>query len=187
MTDVHEIETVVFEGDAPASIWTGVAGLYEEAFASPPYREARGELREIAQWGPAMLAAPGGRLTAAVVEDQVAGFAVSERLDQDRPWQEMLASTAGPEGGLVLPPESTVILQELAVDDAHRGRGIARALVAALLRDRAEEHVVLSVFERASSVHAMYRRWGFDEFGTAPAEGGDDTMHLMHHRLPWAL
>lgn len=44
---------------------------------------------------------------------------------------------------------------------------------------------MLSVYGRAEDVAAMYRRWGFREFGTAPAEGGGDTLHLMHRSLPW--
>lgn len=180
------IEYTSFEHDAPEAIWQGVSRVYLLGFTGPPYDESPDELRQVQQWGPEMLAAPGGRLVVATRDEQVVGFVISEGLDRDEPWQRLLA-TVSDQGADAprFPPSETVIIQELAVDGAQRGQGIARGLVTRLLAGRAESEAVLSVYGRAEPVHAMYLRWGFSELGTAPAEDSDDTLHIMAMPLPW--
>ncbi|MGT2427438.1 GNAT family N-acetyltransferase [Amnibacterium kyonggiense] len=186
MSDPEAIEYVRFEHDAPAPVWAGVADVYVQGFASAPYEESAEELRTIQQWGRGMLSAPGGRLVVALQAERVIGFVISEGLARDESWQQMLetAQVPGARGG-ALAGADTVIVQELAVSGAFRGQGVAKHLMTMLLEARDEQHAVLSVYGRATAVRAMYQRWGFVEIGSAPAEDSDDTMHLMHHPLPW--
>lgn len=180
----HGINYVRFENVAPEDIWAEIVSLFVITFATPPYNEAPEELQSIAQWGPAALAGPGGRLVAARHEGRVIGFALSQRLDQDSSWLRRLDAMAlTPEA--VFSPSETVIVQELAVDESFRSRGIAKQCIRELLSDRLEQDAVLGVFGQASRVREMYGHWGFSELGTSPIYGGSVTLHALHHKLPW--
>lgn len=185
---MEQVEYALFDQDAPAAVWAGVSRVYVLAFAAPPYDESPDELRQVEQWGPAMLATPGGRLVVALRNAQVLGFVISERLDHDQSWQQLLRTAGGSLGAdIAAAPSAAVIVQELAVDGQQRGQGIARALVSRLLADRPEAHAVLSVYQQAAQVRTMYQRWGFHELGATVADDGADTLHLMHQPLPWTL
>ena len=80
-----------------------------------------------------------------------------------------------------LSPSSTVIVQELAVDENFRGRGIAKQCIRELLSSRTEQDAVLGVFGQAAQAREMYRRWGFSELGTSPLYGGTVTLHALHN------
>ena len=114
------------------------------------------------------------------------GFALSQRLDQDSSWLQRLTAMQ-PTPAAALSPSSTVIVQELAVDENFRGRGIAKQCIRELLSSRTEQDAVLGVFGQAAQAREMYRRWGFSELGTSPLYGGTVTLHALHNKLPWPV
>ncbi|WP_404289660.1 GNAT family N-acetyltransferase [Glutamicibacter arilaitensis] len=179
-----EVIYVRFEHVAPGEIWAEIASLFVLSFAAPPYNESPDELRSIDQWGPEKLASPGGRLIAARHDGHLVGFALSQRLDQDSAWLRRL-DTMLPAIDAVISPSRTVIVQELAVGENFRGRGIAKQCIRELLSNRIEQDSVLGVFGQAFDVRAMYRHWGFAEIGTSPIYGGTVTLHTLHHKIPW--
>lgn len=180
----QEVDYVRFEHVAPDEIWAEVASLFVLSFAAPPYNESPDELQSIDQWGPDKLASPGGRLVAARHDGHLVGFALSQRLDQDSSWQRRLNALLPTLEGVIL-PSRTVIIQELAVDENFRGRGMAKQCIRELLSSRTEQDAVLGVFGQASQAREMYRNWGFSELGTSPIYGGTVTLHALHHKLPW--
>ena len=179
-----EVNYLRFEHVAPDEIWVDVASLFVLSFAAPPYNESPDELQSIDQWGPDKLASPGGRLVAARHNGRLVGFALSQRLDQDSSWRRRLDTMLSTLDA-VISPSRTVIVQELAVDESFRGRGVAKQCIRELLSSRAEQDAILGVFGQASQVREMYRHWGFSELGTSPIYGGTVTMHALHHKLPW--
>lgn len=179
-----EVRYVQFEHVAPDETWAEIASLFVSSFAAPPYNESLGELQRIDQWGPDQLASPGGRLVAASHDGHVIGFALSQRLDQDSSWQRRL-NVMLPARDAAITPSRTVLVQELAVDESFRGRGIAKQCVRELFSNRTEQDAILGVFGQAPQVREMYRRWGFSELGASPIYGGTVTLHALHHRLPW--
>ena len=92
----------------------------------------------------------GDRVVVAELDGQVVGLAhlqVTPTIERDRP--------AGKIGALV-------------VDEAHRGRGIGRALVQALVdeaRLRGCELVYLTTSERRDDAHAFYESVGLEQTG----------------------
>nr|WP_181149806.1 GNAT family N-acetyltransferase [Arthrobacter sp. MYb227] len=158
--------------------------LFVLSFAAPPYVESPDELQGIVQWGPEKLASPGGGLVVARHDGHMVGFALSQRLDQDSSWLRRLNAML-PTPDAVISPSRTVIIQELAVDETFRGRGIAKQCIRELLSSRPEQDVVLGVFGQVSQIREMYGHWGFSELGTSPIYGGTVTLHALHHKLPW--
>ena len=185
MTGVDSKVTYVrFENVAPDEIWGEIADLFVSSFAAPPYNESPSDLQSITQWGPDQLASPGGRLIVASHDKQVVGFALSQRLDQDISWQRRLDAML-PARDAAIMASRTVIVQELAVNESFRGRGIAKQCIRELLSSRTEQAAVLGVFGQAPQVREMYTRWGFSELGASPIYGGTVTLHALHQRLPW--
>ena len=179
----RKVTYVRFENVAPDKIWGEIADLFVSSFAAPPYNESPSDLQSIAQWGPDQLASPGGRLVAASHDKHVIGFALSQRLDQDISWQRRLDAMPSARDAEVT-PSRTVIVQELAVNESFRGRGIAKQCIRELLSSRTEHAAVIGVFGQAPQVRDMYTRWGFSELGASPIYGGTMTLHALHQRLP---
>jgi GNAT superfamily N-acetyltransferase len=68
-------------------------------------------------------------------------------------------------------------LSAIVVDERHRGRGIARALVGAIEREARRRGCVLlflTTAERREDAHAFYRAVGFEETGRRFAKRLDD-------------
>lgn len=169
MTGVDlEVNYDRFEHVTPDETWAEIADPFVSTFAAPPYNESPGDLQSIVQWGPDQLASPGGRLVAASHGEHVIGFALSQRLDQDSSWQRRLdAMPRVPNAAIT--PSKTVIVQELAVDENFRGRGIAKQCIRELLSNRTEHDAVLGVFGQAHQVREMYTRWVFQSLGPLPS------------------
>lgn len=177
-----------FDGTAPPEVWAAATLLFTEAFAAAPYFEDPEELATIASWGPEQLAQRGGRLVVATSAGVMTAFALSHGLADDPIWQRILveAAVSSIQGCLSLaPPESIVVLQELAVSPAYRGQGIARECVRLLLADRPETTVVLGVYEQAAAARSMYFAWGFEELGQTTGPTTGITLHVLGNTLPW--
>jgi ribosomal protein S18 acetylase RimI-like enzyme len=54
---------------------------------------------------------------------------------------------------------------ELAVDEAHRGKGVGRELLTTLLASRGEDRIALQTMAKASPALRLYESLGFSEFG----------------------
>ncbi|MHA7271519.1 GNAT family N-acetyltransferase [Arthrobacter sp. HLT1-20] len=175
-----------FEGHAPPVLWAAVAALFSASFSADPYFEDPDDLATITGWGPVQLAQPGGRLVVAHSDGAIAAFALSHGLVEDAPWQQILAAAVAPESPyLAADPRNVVVVQELAVAAAHRGRGLAGECVRRLLANRTESHVVLGVYSQAAPARALYRKWGFEELGTTTDAGSPTTLRVLGHPLPW--
>ncbi|RJT75644.1 GNAT family N-acetyltransferase [Arthrobacter cheniae] len=161
------VSYVRFEHVAPDETWAEIADLFVSSFAAAPYNESPSDLQSITQWAPDQLASPGGRLVAAGHDGHVIGFALSQRLDQDISWQRRLDAMPTARDAAIT-PSRIVIVQELAVDERFRGRGIAKQCIRELLSDRTEHHAVLGVFGQTPQVREMYTRWGFQSLGPLP-------------------
>lgn len=161
-----EVRYVQFEDVAPDETWAEIASLFVSTFAAPPYNESPGDLQSITQWGPDQLASPGGRLVAANHEGHVIGFALSQRLDQDSSWQRRLNAML-PAQDASITPSRTAIVQELAVNESFRGRGIAKQCIRELLSNRTEHDAILGIFwpstagSRDVSTLGVFGAWGF--------------------------
>jgi ribosomal protein S18 acetylase RimI-like enzyme len=56
-------------------------------------------------------------------------------------------------------------IAELAVDNDHRGRGVGRQLLTALLDSRGEDRIALQTLAKTSVAKTLYESLGFTEFG----------------------
>lgn len=178
--------TSSFAGHAPPAVWAEVATLFSATFSADPYFEDPAELATITGWGPVQLVQPGGRLVVTHGEDGLAAFALSHGLAEDVPWQQIVAAAVTPDSPYRRAcPENIVVIQELAVAAAHRGRGLARECVRRLLANRPETHVMLGVYDQAAPARALDRKWGFEELGTTTAAGSSITLRVLGHPLPW--
>lgn len=167
---------------APDAVWDDVTALFVEAFTAEPYLEDALDLGTIRQWGPEHLGHRGGRLVTASTDGRLVGFALAHGLDADPAWLGILAQLA--EGSdaasaALAQPDDAVVVHELAVTASERGRGIGRKCLAALLQGRTESQTFVGVYERATAVAAMYRRWGLDEIGRVPMPGDAIALRVL--------
>lgn len=66
----------------------------------------------------------------------------------------------------------TFAVIDLAVLPAHRGHGLARRLLDALLRDRPEQRATLATSPNKTGIQQMYERWGWHCVGRVPGGEG---------------
>lgn len=140
-----------------------------------------GDLRSIAQWRPDQRASPGGRLIAASHDKHVIGFALSQRIDQDISWRRLDAMQPAKEAAVR--PSTTVIAQELAVEESFRGRGIAKQCIRELPSDRTEHDAP----QACSGKHRRNEKCTYD--GVLQSSGpllftGDRDPACLHQRFP---
>jgi len=171
----------VFDATAPEGVWLEVAELFVDAFTAEPYGEDAVELGTIIEWGPEQLGDRGGRLVTARRDERLVGFALAHGLDADPVWQGILSQlpASADARAALLHPDRAVVVHELAVREAERGRGIARTCLSELLRDRAESQTFIGVYERADEAAAMYRHWGLSKIGRVPMPGDAIALHVL--------
>lgn len=164
------------------TVWRELADLFVESFSSAPYFEDPRDLRQILTWGPEHLAHTSGVLVTARQSGALVGFALAHSLADDRPWQSILrqvATSQGTAAAALAAPEDALVLHELAVRQSHRGRGIARSCLLALVSGRAELQTFVGVYDRATEAAAMYRHWQAVEIGQVPMRGDATALHVL--------
>jgi ribosomal protein S18 acetylase RimI-like enzyme len=145
----------------------GLAEVYAAVFMEPPWSEPdAGDLRRRL---PVHAERPGFRLVAATAPEGLVGFAYGYTGDAAGAWVDRLAARIGAEaaGRLV---GGHLVLAELAVVPAARGRGTGRALLDAVLRDRPEPRVLLQTRDGATPAMRLYERAGFRRLATMPPD-----------------
>lgn len=89
------------------------------------------------------------------------------------------ASAQAPVSNALARPDDAVVVHELAVREADRGRGIAGACLVQLLQDRPESQTFIGVYERATEAASMYRHWGLADIGRVPMPGDAIALHVL--------
>lgn len=108
--------------------------------------------------------------TAVVAGRPLAGFAYGFHSRSGQWWHDQVEPRLCAEYGPAAAQawlDDAFCLAELHVRPRRQGRGLGRALTAALLRDRPEETVLLSTPEHSSGARAFYTALGFVELLSA--------------------
>ena len=144
-----------------------LAAVYTVVFREPPYSEpAASDLRRRL---PIHRERPGLRLVSACVDDELVGFAYGYTGSPSGRWIERLAVQLGPEAaGRLL--GGHLVLAELAVLPAVRGRGTGTALLDAVLRDRSEPRVLLQTHDGDTPAMRLHERAGFRRLAPMPPD-----------------
>lgn len=141
-----------------------VSRMHHRIFSRPPFISTVADAEEQQAVFDDLLAADRFGICLARTGDELVGFAYGHRLPVDHRWWTRF---------LIPVPEEvadewegrTFALVDLAVDERHRGRGVGRELVAALLGSRSEERAILSTQPDAEAAHAFYRSCGWQLIG----------------------
>ncbi|XVQ15116.1 N-acetyltransferase family protein [Spirillospora sp. CA-255316] len=152
-----------------------VTAIYLPAYAEPPYNGQPLYSREkFTERTTAQAQDPQFRLIAARTrEGELAGFSFGLPFGVGRWWHDVSGSK--PDPGIVEAPKFSVI--ELVVAAAHRGQGLARRLMDALLDGRPEAYAMLLAHPEARA-RAIYDRWGWTE--VAKVQTGPTQTLLTH-------
>ncbi|MGW0810705.1 N-acetyltransferase family protein [Nonomuraea sp. NPDC002799] len=153
--------------------------IYLNIRSEPPYNAGQLYSRErFIERTRAQTDLPGFELVAAEIDGEPVGFAFGFTMAAGRWW-----------GGDATPPPAAVLdapklaVVELDLLAAHRGQGLGKRLLAALLDGRTE--LCATLLSRPDTLaHAMYQRWGWTIVGTvrpAPEAVVTDAMMI---RLP---
>ncbi|MCX4546745.1 GNAT family N-acetyltransferase [Streptomyces sp. NBC_01565] len=148
-----------------------LAPVYEAVFAEPPYNEGPRDVAEFLERYQREHKTPGFRLVLARDGGKLAGFAYGLPLASTTGWWSGFLDTDLPEEFIREDGRRTFVVMELAVLADRRGRGIGRALHAALLDGVTTERVTLAVRPEAPAA-AWYERLGYTLVGlTQPWDG----------------
>jgi len=144
-------------------------GLWLKAFSGPPYFARAGDLPRVRRLFYRHLEAEGFLFVAALVGEDLVGFAYGFPRHPGDPWTEEVARSLAPDLRRRW-LEGAFGFVELAVDPDHQGQGIGSALHDALLAEARRPRAVLTVHEKAKAAD-FYRRRGWLELGRL--EGSD--------------
>ena len=163
MTTSHDSTVVVssYGPDAARDQFDIVRSLYAEVYSEPPYVEGSDDVESFAtnDW-PRRLTQPGFRLVLAHIGHEAAGFAFGHGLEPNTLWWAGALDPL-PADLTTEPVGRTFAIIELGVRQQFRRHGIARALHAALLRERPEERVTLLVRPEAEPARQLYESLGY--------------------------
>lgn len=160
MTVMHPPEVELRRHDSGAAPIDHLGDVYADARAEPPYdSDPRWRRSAFVDRITAQANDPGFTLITAHAGDEMVGFAYGRPVAPGR-WFE----------GDTMPPEeilaaSKFAVVELNVRQSWRNRGIGRALLDELLKDRPEQYAMLSTLPGLTA-HKMYQRWGWREVST---------------------
>jgi ribosomal protein S18 acetylase RimI-like enzyme len=144
-----------------------LAAVYETVFTEPPYSEP--DASDLRHRLPIHRERPGFRLVTAAVDGEVVGFAYEYTGARGGRWSDRLAAVLGDEtaDGVL---GGHLVLAELAVVPAVRGRGIGAALLGAMLLERTEPRVLLQTHDGETPAMRLYRRAGFRRLAAMPPD-----------------
>jgi ribosomal protein S18 acetylase RimI-like enzyme len=144
-----------------------LAAVYEVVFREPPYSEP--DASDLRLRLPIHRERPGFRLVTASVDDEVVGFTYGYTGSASGRWIERLAAQLDAATAERL-LGGHLVLAELAVLPAARGRGTGAALLDAMLRDRAEPRVLLQTHDGDTPAMRLYERAGFRRLAALPPD-----------------
>ncbi|MFD9516067.1 GNAT family N-acetyltransferase [Streptomyces sp. NPDC059979] len=148
-----------------------LAPVSEAVFAEPPYNEGPRDVAEFLKRYQREHKTPGFRLALARDGSELAGFTYGLPLASTTGWWSGFQDTDLPEEFTREDGHRTFVVMELAVLTGWRGRGVGRALHAALLDGVTAERATLTVRPEASAA-AWYERLGYELVGlTQPWDG----------------
>lgn len=136
------------------------AELYREVYAEPPYYEGEEHVAAFLERFADELRSLGFSLVAAETDGELVGYAYGLSFEPDQWWDDSDPQPAELRGY----PKFAVM--EFVVRKQHRGKGIGRALISALLTDRTEPFATLCA-NPAAPAHQIYRHWGWRLVGRA--------------------
>lgn len=173
----HHVDTVT-DAALAAQLLDDLAPLYEEAFSEDPYREGAREVGAFITRFRNESQEKGFRLAFARDGELITGFAYGVPLASTSSWWDALDDLSDDftrEDG-----RRTFAVIELAVRAPYRRRGIARALLAALLRGTAAERVTLAVRPEAEPAVRLYTSLGYGIVGrSCPWEGAPTYLYMQ--------
>lgn len=164
MADPVTPNLTTYDGEAARDMLPTVRQIYAEAYAEPPYNEGPEDVAEFADAWPWYIERPGFRLVVAELDGAPVGFTFGFQLTPETGWWDGFLDPVDVETAREWDGRTFAII-ELAVAGQHRHRGIAHHLHEALLSDRPERRVTLTVRPEAEAVTAMYRHWGYEAVG----------------------
>ena len=146
-------------GADAAGLVEELVALYAVVYAEPPYEEGPEQVGRFARTFPGELRRDGFALTAAFDGSRLVGAAYGWTMPAGG-WFSAAESLPRPE--ILQRPKLAVM--EWLVHPGHRGRGVGRGLIGALLVGRPEPWAVLSSDPR-SAARGMYERAGWQPCG----------------------
>ncbi|MEV0245618.1 GNAT family N-acetyltransferase [Nocardia sp. NPDC050712] len=148
--------------------------VYAEVFAEPPYNEGPEQLARFRELLAVERTEPGFELVRAVEDGELVGMAYGFTLAAGTWWPD--ADTPPSPADLAVPKFAVM---ELAVRRSHRGRGLGRGLLEALVAARPEPLAILSV-DPSAPADAMYRAWGWRPAGcTIPSQESHRKYNIL--------
>ncbi|WP_428963051.1 GNAT family N-acetyltransferase [Micromonospora fluostatini] len=179
MTGFNGIHLRRHEGYDAGSTITAIADLYEMVYAEPPYDGGPLFTRQrFLQRTNRQVQSPGFSLITADADRVLVGFAFGLPFREGSWWAG--TSTPQPPAELVASAKFAVI--ELVVHPARRGRGLGRALLAALL-DRRPEHYAILLAEPTAPARQIYGRWGWQQVADVQPAPDAPRLHALMRPL----
>lgn len=136
------------------------AELYREVYAEPPYHEGEEHVAAFLERFADESRGLGFSLVVAETDGELLGYAYGLSFEPDQWWDD-----ADPQPAEVRSHPKFAIM-EFVVRKQHRGQGIGRALMSALLTDRTEPFATLCA-NPAAPARQIYRHWGWRHVGRA--------------------
>lgn len=174
------------------AVWNGshdqltrAAELYAEVFSEAPYGEERSQSIESFTSRVRRRASekPSFRLLIATEGDRVVGLVLGTGVSRGDWWWDRLEAALPPDVKEVWLDQECFSMEELAVDGSHRRRGVAAALMAAVLDDLPHRTALLSCYQEARSAQKLYSRLGWAVIDPAVHVTESRAVQVMGIRL----
>ncbi|MCA1706212.1 MAG: GNAT family N-acetyltransferase [Actinobacteria bacterium] len=169
-----------------AQLMNDLCDVYADAYGAVPGEDTREKSSAFRERATGALEGHNYSLVTAHLDDQLVGFAFGYSLRPERGWWDGL-SPEPPEGFTEETGSRTVVLSEIEVRRAWQGRGIGRAVHDAFLCGRSEERATLASNPKATDIHALYERWGWQKMGIVPGKPGSYYREYVRFMLPLPL
>lgn len=173
-------------------VWTGsddelrrAADVYAAVFAEPPYHDDpdRSRASFLDRVRNRRETRPDFRLVLALEEGAVIGLVFGTGIAEGDWWRDRIVPQLDARTRDDWFGDEAFVIEELAVAGAHRRRGIAQALMHALLDDVPYMTAVLSAYADAESAQLFYLRQGWTPFATGLRIGDSPELSLYGRRL----